>query len=256
MRAALPVLFLTLLGISASAQQPPSSNQPTSPIYFVVDASGSMKGDNQKEAEDLLRGLSLPSNQLVSVTYFGGKPNAQGADLCVEEIAPPTPELRGVDFSPKFPELGGSEDKTAIANAMDSVLRAVGDNAKLILITDGIEECDTNFGAIRTRYPDAQIQVRQVGKNPNRALQLLEINPRVAEPSASAAPTASSPPTTFGKQTDSDLFRLENWLWLITIGVFVLSALFFGFHYGRAASRVESKIKELDAPKKPEADKK
>ena len=126
----------------------PSQND--TPLYFLVDASGSMLGQNQTDAELLLSALSLPKDQLVSVTFFGSEATTPGMDLCSEDLEVPTPARRGMQFSSKLPKLG---DKTAISNAIGSVLGKITEPAKFVVITDGGEECDDNFGRIRTFTP-------------------------------------------------------------------------------------------------------
>ena len=220
----------------------PNAVAQNKPIYFVVDASGSMDGDNQKDAEDLLRGLSLPRDQLISISYFGSKPKIEGADLCKENIVPPVPTARGADFSPKFPELGGSNDKTAIANAIDSVLRSTNGEAKLVLITDGLEECiaGADYSAIRKRHPNIEIDVVQVGPTPNPALYLLELAPPEADTvisryqDASTEAQGASPSTaalsTFDAQAvGSD----ERFYWIFLITLLPLAALQYSLYYNR-----------------------
>jgi len=244
MRFALSALSIFFIISSASAQQA-SQTSTGEPVYFVVDASGSMSGDNKKEAEDLLRGFSLPRGQLISVSYFGSKPNVKGADLCKEKINPPEPTQRRPEFLPNFPELGGSEDKTAIGNAVDSVLQSVKGKAKVILITDGFEECIADYDAIRKRYPEVKIEVRQVGDRPNADLYRLE-PPLVSPPSnGPSAPPPSAPLINFAIQYSAhadnqpgsrdpsinwSLFNfIEKWLWLIGIIFVGGAAVSWGF---------------------------
>lgn len=223
---------LRILFVALALCVAPDAIAQSKPIYFVVDASGSMKGDNKREAEELLRGLSLPRGQQISITYFGGKPATKGSDLCVETIVPPAPTIRGTILTLTFPELGGSEDKTAISNAVGSVLRSIKGPAKLILITDGIEECSADYDAIRKRYPDAEIEVRLVGLVPNPDLQRLENKSVGEQSSGAAAQSRSAPLVNFGIQfaspphnpnrgdlsIDWSVFHfLEKWFWLIGI---------------------------------------
>ncbi|HEV7689930.1 MAG TPA: hypothetical protein VGO52_03880 [Hyphomonadaceae bacterium] len=193
MRTALSVLFLALLAMSASAQQTPGS-QSTNPVYLLIDASGSMRGDNQKDALDILRAESLPRGQWISVNYFGAKSDDPSrADRCADNILPSNSIIRESDVPP-FPELGGSIEKTAIGTALRSILSAAGDQPKVILITDGQEECNADFNVIRTEYPHAEIKVLLVGSAQNSALKLLEIKPALSSAVAAARiPPASDP---------------------------------------------------------------
>ena len=172
------LIFWTAL--DARAQAPATTVTPPKPIYFVVDASGSMQGQNREDAELLLRALSLPHDQPVSVVFFGSKPETPNTNLCFEAFDVAKPLRRGQDFSPKLPDLGGKDDQTAITNAIDQVLGKIDGPAKLIIITDGEERCNKNFSEIRERHPDAEdieIEVRQVGNSPNAELQKLQERP-------------------------------------------------------------------------------
>lgn len=221
-------LKLVLIVLALCFAQRASAQQ--LPILFIVDASGSMKGSNQSDAEALLQGLSLPQDQLVSVTFFGAKPETANIDLCTEALTPPEPTLRGADFRPRLPPLGGENDKTAIGNALEAVLLSREGRGKFVLITDGIEECGADFVKIRNQYPDAEIVVRQVGKTPNPALQLLEISPRSPATSIGAQPAEVPPsaplsaPTATCKTAGSNIF----WAGLATSIFLIVVVLMLG----------------------------
>lgn len=246
------VLVLALVALLA-----PFANAQEKPIYFVVDASGSMAGENKRDAEDLLAGLSLPRDQLVSVTFFGSRPAVAGIDLCNEVLDIPVPSRRGSDFPPSFPELGTQVDETAIRNALDNVLASINGPAKVILITDGKEDCNTDFLAIRTRYPDADILVRQVGGEPDAVLQELESVPAPVPEEAIQPPTNVA--VTFETAASvsplwQDARWAERYFWTLPYVFLALSAWFFGSRYGKAAEYYDSEIAELENLKKSAAE--
>lgn len=231
----------------------------TIPVYFLVDASGSMLGQNMTDAQLLLSALSLPQDQPISVTYFGGKPANLGADLCFEALDVPPPTRRGENFLPQPPELGGRDDKTAITNALNTILGKVVGPAKFVLITDGNEDCDSNFGDVRKRFPNAEIEVRQVGKSPNAELQELERR-SPAEPSTKlSAPIVNFEIRTESAESNSDAWAQAGWyarrLWLLAILGLLVSAWLWGSSFGRRANTYEISTKLLEQKRREALDK-
>lgn len=224
----------------------PCAHAQPDPVYFVVDASGSMKANNQSDAEALLRELSLPDDRPISITYFGAKPSEAGADLCTEHLEPPKATLRGADFNPHLPTLGGDGDKTAIGNALESVLRSRDGQGKFVLITDGLEECRTDYLGIRNRYPDAEINVRQVGRSPNAALELLEVAPRTNQPSAVAALPLPTPlPVVIHAPRDEEAsWQLRAW-WIALIGISALAATLFCLQSAERTNSLQDQLAQL-----------
>jgi hypothetical protein len=249
------VLFAVLVfwtALDARAQAPATTATPPKPIYFVVDASGSMQGQNREDAELLLRALSLPRDQPVSVVFFGSKPATPDTNLCFEafDVAEPIP--RGQDFPPALPDLGGKDDQTAITNAIDQVLGRIDGPAKLIVITDGQERCNKNFSEIRARHPnaeDVEIEVRQVGNSPNAELQKLQERP---PPKPAIRPSPS--PTTVDVHVALDPDRTNAWdqadwptryFWLLPYLLLAVAAGFFGNSFGNTARRYNDEITTL-----------
>lgn len=244
------LIFWTAL--DAGAQAPPTTVTPPNPIYFVVDASGSMQGQNREEAELLLRALSLPHDQPVSVVFFGSKPATPDTNLCFEAFDVAKPIQRGQDFSPKLPDLGGKDDQTAITNAIDQVLGKIDGPAKLIVITDGEERCNKNFSEIRARHPDAEdieIDVRQVGNNPNAELQKLQ-----ERPPPKPAITPSPAPGKIDVHVSLDPSQTNDWdqarwparyFWLLPYMLLAVAAGFFGSSFGNTARRYNDEITTL-----------
>ncbi|WP_156950526.1 hypothetical protein [Hyphomonas oceanitis] len=229
------------------------------PVYFLVDASGSMLGQNMTEAELLLSALSLPQDQLVSVTYFGGQPATPGADLCFETLDVPSPTRRGEHFLPQPPKLGGKHDKTAITNALNTVLGEVAGPAKIILITDGDEECDENFDGVRESHPNAEIQVRQVGNSPNAELQKLEKRSPVEPVGALSAPIFNLEFRAGSTIANLDAWALAGWyerrLWLFAVLGLLASAWLWGSSFGRRANAYEIATKLLEQKRREFVDK-
>lgn len=262
---------LVLLASATASAQPPSTEPlppPVNTTYFIVDASGSMKGDNQKDAMDLLRGMtaSLPRGQPISVTYFGEKSDdPDHSDLCLEDIVPSKAIARESEL-PKFPEFGGG--KTAIGNAIESILKeGVGSPVKLVVITDGAEECGADFAAIRQRYPDAEIKVLQVGLMPNSALQQMEIKLPQAEIMSPApeiptpAETSTSLPQAQQKADDDgaiDHWATASWweryLWLVAYIFLASSAATLGISYLTISSKLEGATHQLERDRQKNAE--
>tara|TARA_R110001606_G_scaffold366480_2_gene521675 strand:+ start:3657 stop:5348 length:1692 start_codon:yes stop_codon:yes gene_type:complete len=244
------LIFWTAL--DARAQAPATTVTPPKPIYFVVDASGSMQGQNREEAELLLRALSLPHDQPVSMIFFGSKPETPNTNLCFEAFDVAKPLRRGQDFSPKLPDLGGKDDQTAITNAIDQVLGKIDGPAKLIIITDGEERCNKNFSEIRERHPDAEdieIEVRQVGNSPNAELQKLQ-----ERPPPKPAITPSPSPNKVEVHVALDPNRTNAWdqadwperyFWLLPYMLLAVAAGFFGSSFGNTARRYNDEITRL-----------
>ncbi|WP_291075526.1 vWA domain-containing protein [Hyphomonas sp.] len=147
-------------------------------VYFLVDASGSMK-DEIPDAVRILNARSalLDARSQKSITFFGGKPDELDRAVRCDDPVEVQGPFPSTETTPQFPALGGSDDKTSIGQGLAAVLELAGPNGIVVLITDGSEECNSDFLAIRREYPKARIEVYQVGANPNAALRLLEVRP-------------------------------------------------------------------------------
>lgn len=239
----LKVILLALAVFAA-----PTALAQSKPTYFVVDASGSMNEDNQADAKAILQGLSLPRDRLISVTYFGGKPSTADADLCVEDLEVPELQARGADFSPRFPPLGSGKDKTAIGHALEAVLRAKKGEGTFVLITDGLEECVADYAATRTRYPRAEILVRQVGKTQNAALQLLEIQPEVERASEAASPLlpVPLPVSLVPPNPEPEAAWPERLFWVVLVAVSALAATLLCLQSGERTKSLQDQLTQLE----------
>lgn len=250
-------IIVAVLAIAAPTAFAQENATPTKPTYILVDASGSMKGDNLKEAEAFLK---REVSSLVSITYFGGKADKAGPPRACGESMVASPEAPPGAILPPIPELGGNGEKTAIGDALKSAL-SVDDQAIIVLITDGDEECLADFKAIRAEYPEAKIKVLQVGSTPNTALELLELKPQ-AEPAetpdekqatAEIAPPLIPPagtPTVTPPASVTDAWMISNWgekyLWLIAYALVAASAYFRGSRFGKMAITYERDIEALE----------
>jgi len=199
-----------------------------------------------------MRALSLPSAQSVSVVFFGSKPATPDTNLCFEafDVAKPIP--RGEDFPPAFPDLGGKDDQTAITNAIDQVLGKMDGPAKLIVITDGQESCNKNFSEIRARHPnaeDVEIEVRQVGNNPNAELQKLQERP-LPKPAITPIPSPNKVEVHVALDPDptnawDQAHWPERYFWLLPYMLLAVAAGFFGSSFGNTARRYNDEITTL-----------
>ena len=246
-------------GLTIAQTAPPQSQQvaqaQTEPVdaksvvYFLVDASGSMKDEVAEARSKLDAKLTLLNvDSAASVTFFGGQPSSTGQSVrCEDEIvlaAPQTPQM-----APRnFPPLGGPNDKTAIGKGIDTVISEGGETASIVLISDGIEECGANFRAIREEYPKASFQVFQVGNNPNPELFLLEQEP------------ASQPPTVIDLSwpdlLDVKIVPIEpaeevgssaRLFWVILLFLSALSATLFCLQSGERTNSLQDQLSQLAA---------
>jgi hypothetical protein len=224
----------------------PGAIAQSKPIYFVVDASRSMMGDNQAEATTLLReeaSYLRRRGQPISIAFFGSKSNNPDADSCKEDIVSNSvsPEAP----LPDFPELGDPEDKTAIGRALESVLGSTKGQAHVVLITDGAEECGAKFAEIRKQYPDAEIEVLQVGKTPNTALQLLENKP----PKANSASSTQTPPITVvlaPTPPEPEANWPERLYWAVLVFLSAMAATFFCLQSAERTKVLQDQLNQLD----------
>lgn len=246
-------LIFAVLGsaapIAVAQVTPPQSK----PVYFLVDASGSMDGQNKKDAERYLNILAPPRGQAVSITYFGKKPGTPSANLCFEKLKVEDPRPREYQFSPQLTDLGGIDDQTAITNAIDEMLSHLEGKgpAKLIVVTDGQEGCNPHFSEIWHRHPTTkiQIEVRQVGNSPNGELQRLEEGPPTEPMSKPAAPLINLELLADLTPPSSNAWDTANWLaryfWLVPYLLLASAAAYFSSSFGNAARRYEYEINKL-----------
>ncbi len=132
-------LFLSLL---AHAQ-----NSPSKPIIFITDASGSMwqKVDGEFKitmAREVLADLvgEMPAEQEIGLVAYGHRQKGECADI--EEILPSSNKDKTA-FTKALNDLNPL-GKTPLAQSALKVinqLKASGESATIILITDGIETC-------------------------------------------------------------------------------------------------------------------
>lgn len=142
-------LFLTIvfMGFSIKAQE----SEVLSPIIFIYDASGSMwaKMQNKTKKEIAAEALSsavsnMPDDQKIGLVAYGhrDKTDCRDVELLVDmESGNKSMVMEAIK---KINPLG----KTPLAYSAELVIdkiRASGNKATVILITDGIESCDGNI---------------------------------------------------------------------------------------------------------------
>lgn len=227
------IFFVFALWAGFSWSQANQSDPPDPvDVYILVDASGTMR-DHQpkalKKAEAVFQLLD-PGNR-VSVTYFGAKRlDSDQPVTCADEVTLGEPTFAR-DGVPSFPEPGGLNGRTSIGNALAAAFRHGGPNAKLVLITDGIEECGSDFVRLRRQFSDATIDVVQVGASQNTALNLLEIQPQDAQRSLSVPvplPIEVVVDNPSPDERDGIYLFFEKWFWFIGFVLLAGSAAIFG----------------------------
>lgn len=252
MRRILLISIWSFFAVSYCSQVASARSNPEVDVYILVDASGSMKSGLRKpEAESKLAAAFelFDRDAQVSVTFFGGALEESGVSAtCDDTIVAKDPKPKG-DGVPSFPQLGGGDGETSLGNALLAALQHGGADANIILITDGVEECDSDFVGIRREYPMANISVHQVGDSPNTALNLLEVQSRhlVLAPSLpnplpiQIHETKPKPSTRPGGY----LF-LEKWLWLMGFLVISLNAMVLGLRRASKSVELERDVKKFE----------
>jgi hypothetical protein len=247
MRAILVFLLIFAVGLTSQSEVPANGSTPKTDVYFLVDASGTMQ-DEKAEATQKLNAMItlLEPAATVSMTYFG-RPQARNSDpvTCADDVPIELPALAELTEL-EFPALGRTTDKTSIGKALYAALNKGGADAYVVLITDGVEECNSDFVSIRRQFPNATIDVVQVGDRPNSALDLLEIKPTDVLPAQSLPipfpvqiyETQSEPITRVG--------FLEKWLWLIGFIGISLNAMVLGLRRAGKSVELERSVKKFE----------
>lgn len=253
------VLFLSVWFLFATLSWPEiatAQEDPDVDVFFLVDASGTMaSAQRQSEAESKLTAAFelLDRGTQVSVTFFGGTLDESGDSVTCDdpiEVSRPKPKEDGV---PLFPRLGGDDGKTSIGNALLAALRHGEIEAKITLITDGIEECNSDFLSIRTEFPNATIDVVQVGDRPNSALNLLELKPD--QFSSIQSLPVPLPIEIIGEEPKPDdrpglVIFFEKWLWLLTFILVYILSFWLGWSNQNRAIKIESDTQALQSLEK------
>lgn len=150
--AVLLSLFFICLALCLPAQE----GQPSSPILFIYDASGSMWGQIEgKTKMEIATGVlsstvdELPGGQPVGLMAYGHREKGNCED--VEFLA----EMDNTDKARLHQALKGIKPlgKTPLAHSAQLAvgkLREAGQKATIILITDGIESCDGDICKVVT----------------------------------------------------------------------------------------------------------
>ena len=210
--------------------------------------------------EDALSILSakqklLRSDAQISVSFFGQRP--ENPDEIVDCEAPvPISDLEPIsDELFSFPELGRDQDTTAIGQALLAALNAAGEHGHVVLITDGNDECASDFQSIRRNYPSARIEIYQVGDDPNTALELLELtNFSIVSSNSLEIPNPVVIDFKDEKSEWETAEPLARWNWLIGISILLLAIVVFGVQYGLKAHTLERHLKKLRDEKRKSQD--
>ena len=216
--------------------------------YFLIDASGSMKEEVPRAKEILAARMALLADQnRKSITYFGGKsPLTDQPIRCEDKVLVSDAVPRDAAI-PDFPTLGDKEDKTSIGQGLTAVLEQTAGNSLIVLLTDGSEECNSDFLAIRHRFPKAQIEVYQVGGNPNSALRLLEIQP-ITENSSQAILAEPLPISLelVPAEPPVEVGWLARLIWILVLLISAVSATLFCLQSGERSKDLRDQLAELD----------
>lgn len=246
------ILFIAILFSLTGLGWPQTIHADSNPnvdVYILIDASGTMKSAEQKAISRLEAAFELlDPKTLVSVTFFGGKlEDSGGSSTCDDTvfISASNPKEDGI---PRFPNLGGREGETSIGNAILAALRHGGDEARIVVITDGIEECSSDFVGIRTEFPMASIDIIQVGDRQNTALDLLEIQPRRTLQTQSLP--VPFPVQIVGQEIKPDerhslIIFFEKWLWLFAFVAIYILSFWLGWSNQNRAIKLEAETEEI-----------
>ncbi len=256
MRLILIIMLCSLWGFGAYPQSGTEQSSPTKSTFFLVDASGTMKEwrDDALSMLNARKTLLHPQTQ-ISVSFFGQLPEFQNEVVDCDDPVKVTdlgPNSNEITF---FPQVGRDEDTTAIGQALLAALGAAGEYAHVVLITDGNDECASDFASIRRMYPNANIEVYQVGNEPNTALELLELS---SFPIASSSTVELPSPVIIDfsdKESEWETAEpLARWNWLIGILILMLAIVVFGIQYGLKAHTIERHLKQLRDEKRKSQD--
>lgn len=245
MRTILAVVLTSCMCHIAHAEPPLPPEGATANHYLLIDASGSMKdaiGDARRKLEAVVE--LLDETDQMSISFFGQKPSTFAGSVGCNDELPVAGLIPVASQIPDFPELGGPNDRTSIGKALEAALRTGGEGTNIVLITDGIEECNSNFLQIRQRYPNANIRVLQVGSSQNTALQLLELAPK------SSIPVVTVPVPLLVSVLGPTPTPEANWLprvaWILVLAFSSLAAALFCLQSGERTKSLRDQLAGLD----------
>lgn len=241
------LILFSVFSLSAYSQPLDDGGDKQRTVYFLIDASGSMKG-HLGEVEKKLDAkiILLDNGWMKSVTYFGFRSKSKDVPVrCEDEVELSGATDQSLDVPP-FPKLGGIQDKTSIGKALDSVLEIADREDRVVLITDGVDECSSGFLKIRSRYPKVEIEVIPVGNNPNTALNLLELAPINPFPNSEINypfPVSVSFEEKGSDWEEADFFT--KWFWFFGVIIMVAAVIWFGLQQGSKARIWDTRLKSL-----------
>lgn len=218
----------------------PNTGQRTT--YFLIDASGSMRGS---DAEDKVSAILDPirasdPDALVSRTYFRARDGA-ACWAPIEIVAP----VSASQSAPRVQEY--RSDYTPLGEALRSALRAAiakGGPADIYVISDQDQTpgCGIDVCAVATAFlPVPNVRVRAIPVTSSGAAPIDRLG------CIDAAQTRQAPPSTLQSESGAaseDWSFAERWLWLLNFLVVGLSALWLGFRDSEAAVRLENETSD------------
>lgn len=231
--------------------------------YFLVDASLSVVEELDESKTTLKVALqTLEHDQSGMIVFFGHDSGREVSFSCADDVQLTDPVL-GAPGSTQYPKLGKPDDRTSIGKAIQALLQEIDERSKVTLITDGAEECDSDFQAIRREHPTIEFAVFQIGSKPNSALDVLELRSEsevyktgLLRPSV----TIQGPFITIegGDTAKSrfwkDAIWLEKYLWLLCYIGLCSSAYMLSQSYKKMTERVSQSIQEWELFNRAQAD--
>lgn len=250
--------------VDSVSQSDASAPEEAAITYFVVDVSGSVSrfGSDNDDPLQLVKSIlaeefnSLPDESWKSVTFFGRNPESYELYEGCDEPIILGPDLRPEVGVPAFPRQGSHKQSTAIGKALEVVLRNAKRNSSIVLISDGQEECGSDFVAIRKEFPNASIRVIELPLGASSPLQLLEIQPKINNSNATLYDSLYAfdslinfSNTRVTSETEADRSWsgadwIEKYLWILSYLLMASSAIMFGHRYNKITAAIEVKIEE------------
>ena len=227
-----------------------SENQKT--VLFLVDASGTMQNHLPEAVKKIkAKAALLPKDAAKEIVFFDDALSfTEASKGCISDRTLQAP-VRLNEEEVKFPALGGDGTITSIGAAIENSLQTMQPPQHIVLITDGRDECDSDFLAIRKRHPGAQVEVEQVGLEPNTALELLEISPLslvVHQPITS--PTGCAECDGSASLGWSEATGIERFYWLWAVLALIGAALILSIRHLSMAAHYESRTEDLRTKKR------
>lgn len=252
--------FGALIALPQESESPGTVKHVT---YFLIDSSGSMKGDNEAQAEIEVLSILNPIKEvtptaLVSRTYF----RAENRDLCSHPltIVPPVPAS---ESERQYPTRGNN-DYTQLGTALESAILAAGNGpAEIFLLSDEVQtpDCGPDVCEVARMLlprPDIRVTPIAVGENAKSAKRLQCVVDAQVDPDADEVGRAEGDENSVGELIEDDpteenwkqlvwrnlLAFTQTWLWLIGVLMLTGSALALGFRESDRSRIAEERTKK------------